>query len=110
MCTRFRALVRGVALAERGFGFALVASLFFNKRFKDLHSGMRAYRKSMIDALVYQPKGAALPVELLLRPIKEGYKVRIEYINYHRRLGDSTMRPLESAWWTLKRIFRARFH
>ena len=39
-------------------------------RVKDLHSGIEAYRKSLIDELKYQPVGAALPVELLLRPIK----------------------------------------
>ena len=30
---------------------------------KDLHSGMRAYRKSLINELDYEPAGAALPVE-----------------------------------------------
>jgi glycosyltransferase involved in cell wall biosynthesis len=90
--------------------FAMIASFLFFSRLRDLHSGMRAYRKSMIDDLTYQPRGAALPVELLLRPIKEGYKVKIEYISYRERLGTSTMRPLESAWWTIKRIMQVRFN
>jgi len=70
---------------------------------------MRAYRKSLIDRLSYDMNGAALPVELLLRPIREGYKVKIITIPYRPRIGESTMRPLQSAWWTLKRIYRSRF-
>lgn len=91
------------------WGFAAIASLLFVRRVTDLHSGMRAYRKEMIDGLTYQAKGAALPVELLLRPLKEGYKVASVFIPYRERVGTSTMRPLESAWWTVKRIFAARF-
>ena len=29
----------------------------------DLHSGMRAYRKTLIDELKYNARGAALPVD-----------------------------------------------
>jgi len=90
-------------------GFALLASVLFFKNITDLHSGMRAYRKSMIEHLSYDSKGAALPVELLLEPLKLGYKLKVVFIDYHERIGISTMRPLESAWWTLKRILRARF-
>jgi glycosyltransferase involved in cell wall biosynthesis len=91
------------------FGFALFASLLFLRRVTDLHSGMRAYRKSLIDELKYQPRGAALPVELLLRPVKMGKKLKVVYIDYRERVGQSTMRPLQSAWWTLRRILAVRF-
>ena len=91
------------------WGFAFLASLLFLHRIRDLHSGMRAYRKSLIDKLHYDMNGAALPVELLLRPVREGYKVKVITIPYRPRIGESTMRPLQSAWWTLKRICRARF-
>jgi len=90
-------------------GFAMIASVFFFKYLKDLHSGMRAYRKTLIDKLNYEPNGAALPVELLLRPIKMGAKVKIVYIDYFERIGQSTMMPLQSAWWTIKRIMKVRF-
>jgi glycosyltransferase involved in cell wall biosynthesis len=90
-------------------GFGLMASLLFFRRLTDLHSGMRAYRKSMIDRLSYNPKGPALPVELLLKPVRLGYKVKVIYIDYRERIGQSTMQPLSSAWWTLKRIVAARF-
>jgi glycosyltransferase involved in cell wall biosynthesis len=90
-------------------GFALIASLLFCRRLTDLHSGMRAYRKSLIDELVYDAKGAALPVELLLRPVAMGKRVKEVFIDYGERTGLSTMQPFSSAWWTLKRILRVRF-
>ena len=91
------------------YGFALLASVLFLRRITDLHSGMRAYRKSVLDRLAYDPHGAALPVELLLRPIARGLRVTAVFIDYRARIGDSTMLPLPSAWGTLKRILRVRF-
>jgi len=91
------------------YGFALLASILFARRITDLHSGMRAYRKSVIEHLHYRAHGAALPVELLLRPIKLGLKVKMVFIDYRTRIGDSTMLPLQSAWWTLKRVLSVRF-
>ena len=91
------------------YGFALIASLLFRNRLTDLHSGMRAYRKALIDELKYHPRGAALPVELLLRPLKMGKRLKVVHIDYRERIGQTTMRPLESAWWTMKRILTVRF-
>jgi len=54
---------------------------------------MRAYRKTLIERLRYESKGAALPVELLLRPIRLGYKVKVIEIPYRSRIGESTMQP-----------------
>ena len=91
------------------WAFALVASLLFLCRIRDLHSGMRAYRRTLIEAMHYDMNGAALPVELLLRPLRGGYKVKVVTIPYRPRIGESTMLPLQSAWWTLKRIWSSRF-
>jgi len=90
-------------------GFALMASILFGRHLTDLHSGMRAYRKTMIEELNFDASGPALPVDLLLIPIKHGYKVSTRFIPYRERVGKSTMQPLPSAWWTLKRILRTRF-
>ncbi|HWA08461.1 MAG TPA: glycosyltransferase family 2 protein [Opitutaceae bacterium] len=90
-------------------GFGLVASAMFFRWLPDLHSGMRAYRRSLIQQLKYDPKGAALPVELLTRSVKNGARVKVVPIDYHERIGTSTMRPLQSAWWTLKRLLGVRF-
>jgi glycosyltransferase involved in cell wall biosynthesis len=91
------------------WGFAALASVLFFQRVTDLHSGMRAYHRDLIAGLRYNPKGAALPVELLLKPLGAGKRVTSVFIDYRERIGVSTLRPLESAWWTLKRILIARF-
>jgi len=91
------------------WALALLASSLFFRRLRDLHSGMRAYRRSLIGQMRYSPDGAALPVELLLRSIRDGYKVKVIAIPYRPRIGDSSMQPLQSAWWTLKRILMSRF-
>lgn len=90
-------------------GFGLLGSALFFRSLPDLHSGMRAYRRSLIHGLKYDPRGAALPVELLTRPVKNGAGVKVVPIEYHVRIGMSTMRPLESAWWTLRRLAGVRF-
>ena len=91
------------------YGFALIASLLFFVRIKDLHSGMRAYRQSIISNLPYEKKGVSLPVELILWPLRLKYKVKFIDIVYNDRLGVSKLEPLKAAWWTIYRIFRARF-
>ena len=49
------------------------------------------------------------PVELLLRPLKMGKRLKVVFIEHRERIGQTTMRPLESAWWTLRRIVNVRF-
>lgn len=88
--------------------FALLASILFGKRIKDLHSGMRAYRKSMLEQLSFKAHGAALPVELLLKPLAKGFRLKVVNIEYQHRIGISKMNPLDTCWWTLKRIIAVR--
>ena len=91
------------------YGFALMASLLFFVRIKDLHSGMRAYRKSILKKLPYKVEGVSLPVELILWPLRLGLKVKFVDIEYNERIGQSKLEPLRAAWWTIYRIVRARF-
>ncbi|MCF8033510.1 MAG: glycosyltransferase family 2 protein [Desulfarculaceae bacterium] len=91
------------------WGFAWLASILFLRRVTDLHSGMRAYRTSLFDEMTFLAQGSALPVELLLKPMARGKKVKAIFIPYDERTGESTLDPLKSAWWTLKRILRVRF-
>ncbi|MGQ3889799.1 glycosyltransferase [Legionella sp. CNM-1927-20] len=88
--------------------FSWLASLLFFRRLTDLHSGMRAYRKTMLDTLQFDAEGAALPVELLLKPIISGYKIHTIFIDYQERIGHSKMNALDTSWWTLKRIIKVR--
>lgn len=70
---------------------------------------MRAYRTSLFDEMAFEANGSALPVELLLKPMAHGKKLQTIFIPYDERTGESTLDPLKSAWWTLKRILKVRF-
>ena len=94
-------------VANRAFN--LVASLVFARRVSDVHSGMRAYRRTLLHAIHWQADAPALPVELLLKPIRLGYRVEEIPIRYAERLGETTLDRLASTVWTIRRILRSRF-
>jgi len=86
--------------------FAGTAVLLHGIRTTDVHSGMRAYRSSMLRALDFDPNGAALPVDLLIKPARLGYRVTEVPIEYRPRIGNTTLRRFDSTVWTLRRLLR----
>jgi glycosyltransferase involved in cell wall biosynthesis len=88
--------------------FAWTAQLLHGIKTTDVHSGMRAYRKSMIDAIVWDPNGPALPVDMLIIPHRRGYRVTEVPIEYRERIGASTLQRFKSTLWTFKRLWKAR--
>jgi glycosyltransferase involved in cell wall biosynthesis len=88
--------------------FALTARLLHGLKTTDVHSGMRAYRKSMIDAVQWDPNGPALPVDMIVIPHRMGYKVVDVPIDYRERIGTTTLQRWNSTKWTFKRLWRAR--
>jgi glycosyltransferase involved in cell wall biosynthesis len=88
--------------------FAWTARLLHGIKTTDVHSGMRAYRKSMIDAVEWDPNGPALPVDMMIIPHRRGYRVAEIPIEYRERIGASTLQRFKSTLWTFKRLWRAR--
>ena len=88
--------------------FAWTARLLHGIRTTDVHSGMRAYRKSMIENVTWDPNGPALPVDMLVIPYRMGYRVKEIPIEYRDRIGASTLQRWKSTVWTFKRLWRAR--
>jgi len=88
--------------------FALMARVLLGLKTTDVHSGMRAYRKSMIDAVKWNPRGPALPVDMIGIPFRRGYKVVDVRIDYRERIGQTTLNRFESTLWTFKRLWNAR--
>lgn len=86
--------------------FARAARLLLGVKSTDLHSGMRAYRRSIIEKVEFDPNGPALPVELLLKPALLGFRVKEVFIPYRDRIGTTTLGRWESTVWTFKRITR----
>lgn len=93
-------------LANRAFAFG--ARILHGLKTTDVHSGMRAYRKSMIDAVQWSPRGPALPVDMYVIPFRRGYRVTEIPIDYRERIGETTLRRFSSTWWTFKRLWKAR--
>ena len=93
-------------LANRAF--AWTARLLHGLRTSDVHSGMRAYRKSMIDRVQWDPNGPALPVDMIVIPHRMGFLVTDVPIDYRERIGASTLQRWKSTVWTFKRLWRAR--
>lgn len=88
--------------------FAWTARLLHGLKTSDVHSGMRAYRKSMIDAVTWDANGPALPVDMIVIPYRMGYRVAEVPIDYRERIGASTLQRWKSTVWTFKRLWRAR--
>jgi hypothetical protein len=106
LATRPKAMPFANYLANRVF--AWTARLLHGLRTTDVHSGMRAYRKSMIDQLQWDPNGPALPVDMIVVPFRRGFKVIDVPIEYRERIGASTLQRFKSTVWTFKRLWRAR--
>lgn len=88
--------------------FAVTARLLHGIRTTDVHSGMRAYRKAMIDAVTWNERGAALPVDMLIVPFRRGFRVTEIGIEYRERVGTTTLNRWDSTKWTFKRLWNAR--
>ena len=89
--------------------FALTTGIVHKIKTTDVHSGMRAYRKNMIDKLKFKVDASALPVELMIKPILKGYKFKEINISYKQRIGETTLDPWNSTKQTFKRIFKLKF-
>lgn len=88
--------------------FALGARILHGLKTTDVHSGMRAYRKSMIDNVQWIAKGAALPVDMYVIPYRRGYRITEIPIDYRERIGTTTLHRFSSTIWTFKRLWNAR--
>ncbi len=87
--------------------FASTANLLHGLSTTDVHSGMRAYRTSMLRGIAFDPHGAALPVDLMVLPARLGYRVIDLPIPYRERLGTTTLHRWDSTVWTFRRLGRA---
>lgn len=88
--------------------FALGARVLHGLRTTDVHSGMRAYRKSMIERVSWDPKGPALPVDMYVIPHHMGFSTVEIPIDYRERIGETTLHRFSSTIWTFRRLWRAR--
>jgi len=74
--------------------FAAVASLLMGERVHDTTTGMRAYRRDVVESIEWT-ENTGLSAELLIRPLMRGYDVRERPIAYAERLGETKLDPIE---------------
>ena len=89
--------------------FAVTGWLLVGVKSTDLHSGMRAYSRQLIERVKVDPNGPALPVDLLLKPALMGFRIKEVFIPYGQRIGETTLHRWASTMWTFRRIFRLAF-
>lgn len=109
-CSRLKGRPAAMPLPNyfANLAFAVLARLLCGLDATDVHSGMRAYRKSLLREFAYDPEGMALPVELLVGPSRLGYRITELFIEYRPRLGETTLDPLAGTLWTLRRLWKWR--
>jgi SAM-dependent methyltransferase len=87
--------------------FAGAAQVLHGVPTVDVHSGMRAYRASVIRAFDFDGEGDALPIDTLLHPAKCGYRVVEMPISYDERVGVSKLRKIAGTVWSFVRLARS---
>ncbi|MGB9966020.1 dolichyl-phosphate hexose transferase [Halobacterium sp. CBA1126] len=73
--------------------FAAIASLFVGERLHDTTTGMRAYRRDVVQNIDWT-QNTGLSAELLIRPVCRDYDVLEVPIEYDERLGETKLDPL----------------
>jgi glycosyltransferase involved in cell wall biosynthesis len=74
--------------------FALIASALMGRRVHDTTTGMRAYRREVIESIQWT-ENTGLSAELLIRPLMRGYDIREHPIEYRERAGETKLDPIE---------------
>ncbi len=74
--------------------FALLASVLMGTRVHDTTTGMRAYRREVVESIRWT-ENTGLSAELLIRPLMRGYDVREQPIAYRERAGETKLDPIE---------------
>ena len=74
--------------------FALLASALMGERVHDTTTGMRAYRREVLESVEWT-ENTGLSAELLIRPLMRGYDVVEEPIEYRERAGKTKLDPIE---------------
>ncbi|WP_420028452.1 dolichyl-phosphate hexose transferase [Haloglomus litoreum] len=83
--------------------FAAIASVLMGERVHDTTTGMRAYRREVIEKIEWT-ENTGLSAELLIRPLMRGYEVREEPITYAERAGETKLDPIQGGAEILKSI------
>ncbi len=88
--------------------FAGLASALMSHRVHDTTTGMRAYRRELLQQIKWT-ENTGLSAELLIRPLMRGYDVREIPINYRERRGETKLDPIQGGLAIAKSIVKVCF-
>jgi hypothetical protein len=74
--------------------FAALASALMGRRVHDTTTGMRAYRRELIEKIEWT-ENTGLSAELLIRPVMRDYRVLELPIAYSERKGETKLDPIQ---------------
>ncbi len=89
--------------------FATLTRLLYGIKTHDVTTGMRAYRREVIQNIKWE-SNYALPAELVIRSVLSGYKFKELEIDYRERIGEITLHKLRSGKAFLRCIFKYKFN
>jgi glycosyltransferase involved in cell wall biosynthesis len=88
--------------------FAKTAKILCGVESSDVHTGMRAYRRSMLRKLPYDPTNT-LAVESQVSAGSLGYRLAEIFIDYHERIGgESKLHPIKGTIGTFQILWKWR--
>jgi glycosyltransferase involved in cell wall biosynthesis len=88
--------------------FNVIACVRTRKVIKDVHSGQRAYKRSLIHEYDWDYRGFAFPIDLIFWPALTGKKVKEINIKYRERVGETTLVRGPSGKASVLRLFRKK--
>lgn len=90
---------------------SVVAQIIAGKRIPDLNSGLRVFRKEIVERhYSVFPSGFSFTTTLTLVCLTNEYTVKYIPINYYKREGTSTIHPLRDFLGFMQLIFRTIMH
>ncbi len=78
--------------------FSLLLKLFFRTKISDVHCGMRALSREVLDKLHLKTLGMEFASEMVIKAVKRKMKIKELPIHYYVRRGKSKLRSFADGW------------
>jgi glycosyltransferase involved in cell wall biosynthesis len=88
---------------------ALVTSIILCRKVTDVTTGLRAFRKKLINNINIHAKGLDFEAEFTAHTISKGYKYKEVRIKTEEREGRSTLNFFKDMWRFFKAVLRGKF-
>lgn len=89
--------------------FSWLISVLTGVKVTDASSGLRVFKRELVEHLNVQADGLDFEVELTTRAVYNKYSVVEVPITYAERIGQSKLKPMKDGWKFFKGILRGRF-